>query len=90
MKGFLLLLTLLISTSLWAEPSAAQYWERVESMVRTGAITSEGAQQVKLHQRGRKLEERKEVQRELASIQPDLKPLQLKRLKVEPMVLFLD
>lgn len=90
MKRFLLLVFSLTATASIAEPSAAQYWERVESMVRTGAITSEGAQQVKLHQRGRKLEERKEVQRELASIHPDLKPLQLKRLKVEPMVLFLD
>ena len=90
MKSFLLLFSLLFSTSLWAESTAIQYLERMEKMVHTGVITSEAARQVKLQEKTRNREARKEAQRELASVHPDLKPLQLKRLKVAPMILFID
>lgn len=90
MKRILPVLFAMLSTVAFAEPSASEHWKRMETMVRSGIITSEAATDIKRQDKGRKLEERKEAQRGLASVHPDLKPLRLKQLKIEPMILFLD
>ena len=94
MKGRLLLLILLVPCLTRADdpatPSAADHWARLERMVDTGVISPEGAKQEKARERFDAKNARKEAQRGLASVHPDLQPMQVKQLKIEPMILFLD
>ena len=71
---------------------AGEYFERLDRMVNAGAIMPEGASQERLHLRSttNKQAQRGEAQRALASVNPALHPLQIKRFKAEPMELELD
>lgn len=90
MKRFLLVLFIAAMPVWGADPSSIAGWERIESMVETGAITREAAQQEKVRGQLRHLEARKEAQRGLASVHPDLQPHKLKHLKFEPLIIYLD
>lgn len=90
MKLLMILLMITTSNLVHAESVAMDGWERMENMVRTGAITPEAAQKEKIHKSLHHLEARREAQRGLASIDPDLTPVRLKHVKIEPMILFID
>jgi hypothetical protein len=70
-----------------------EYMQRIESMVKAGAITSEAANQEKKRLKetsGLSLQQRGLAQRDLASVSPELKPLKIKRFKAKPMQLWLE
>lgn len=90
MKLLLILLMITTSSFVSAEPVTIDGWERMENMVKTGAITQEAAQKEKFHKSAQLYEARREAQRGLASVDPSLTPVRLKHLKIEPMILFID
>lgn len=93
MKGFLLLFALLTLPA-WALentlPTAADHWQRLERMVDVGAISAEAAKQEQLRDQFKVKSDRRQIQRDLASVNPNLGPTDVKHLKIDPMVLFID
>jgi len=89
---YLLFILLGLSFSVHAMDSY-DYMQRIESMVKVGAITSEAANQEKRlikENTGLALEQRDLAQRDLASVNPVLKPLRIKKFKARPMHLWLE
>jgi uncharacterized membrane protein (DUF106 family) len=71
---------------------ADEYMARLEEMARSGAITQESAREEKIRLKVKKMDhsERSHAQRGLASLNPALKPLEIRRFKAEKLILFLD
>ena len=91
MKTTILAILLSLSFSTQAE-EAADYFRRLERMVDAGAITPEAALNEKLHIKSstNKKLVRGQATRDLASVEPALKPLTIKRYKARPMEFVLD
>jgi hypothetical protein len=67
--------------------------EKLEMMIRNGVLTVESGKEEKtrLKQSSKKsIEQRSMAQRGLASVNPALKPLEIKHFKARPLILFLD
>jgi hypothetical protein len=88
----LTLLTLLFVFPCFAEVpvSAHEHWERLQRMVKVGIITPEAADREKSQSNEKVSTRRAAAQRGLASVQPELHPLKVKRLRVPTMEVFLD
>lgn len=86
------LITLMFALPCFADPpmGAHEHWERLQRMVKEGIITPEAAAREKSQSEEKVSGRRAAAQRGLASVQPELRPLKVKRLRVAPMEVFLD
>jgi hypothetical protein len=85
------LFLLLFSFSAFAQ--ADLNLEKLEMMIRNGVLTVESGKEEKtrLKQSSKKsIEQRSMAQRGLASVNPALKPIEIKHFKATPLILFLD
>ncbi len=87
----LTLLLLLVTLEVHAQEAAA-YFERLEKMVDGGVITQEAAVKEKLRLQSTHSHEtwRGSVQRQMASVNPALKPLSIQHFTAKPMEFILD
>jgi hypothetical protein len=90
----LLLFPISLSTAM-AEPraltGASDHWEKLQRMVQVGIITPEAATQEKINTSlSKSSNARKAAQRSLASVNPELHPHKVERLRAPDLEVVLD